>query len=726
MKRKLLILLMAILVVMAMMPTAAFAANGTGHKISVKVYKVVLDSSKPLGYQNPEMIKTITVTCQDSTGHSGYNHSVKLKEFYPTNVNASTTDWTGWEFDLYYTKGKERKPFFASTRDTVNATANVTGREPYPCSKSFYLVYKDSTPPAPVKPDAPNDEKIQEILGENAVEVECTATTTTHTPKTKSYGLLAGSYNVGTVQGDASTGYTVEVTVKSANYVSDFDRITGNTHTPANESKHITLKYNSTNKTWSVDPASQKPIKFDVVCEETPAPSTEPKIDQDTIKTLLLGKAVCVDCTTDENHADQYYEYEDDFECTNVQNGECIVTLVDIDEDAYIQKYSDDVDKEHKKGTNASTSTVLLKYDTDTMRWTLKTPAHIYVECEETSTEPKIDQDTIKTLLLGKAVCVDCTTDENHADQYYEYEDDFECTNVQNGECIVTLVDIDEDAYIQKYSDDVDKEHKKGTNASTSTVLLKYDTDTMRWTLKTPAHIYVECETGGGNEPIIPPDGPNGPTEGQVEKLLSGKIIVHCNTTIAHPEKSYGPLKGGYEIGGVEGNASTGYYVNVKVTAAAYITEYSKDFGMHTQASGDPAERKITLVYEDGAWTTVSDKANAIFYAVCQTGGGGNPSDGDNTGGNSGGNTGGNAGGGTIPGGDDGNGGTVTPVAPTNPTEPVVPEDPDDGKTGANDQANPHEVPKTGDNLPMNLVFYAFLAASAAMAMRKITKKESK
>ena len=86
---------MAILVVVAMMPTAAFAANGTGHKISVDVYKVVLDSSKPLGYQNPEKIKTITVTCKDSTGHSGYNHFVMLKEFYPTNVGESTTDWTG-------------------------------------------------------------------------------------------------------------------------------------------------------------------------------------------------------------------------------------------------------------------------------------------------------------------------------------------------------------------------------------------------------------------------------------------------------------------------------------------------------------------------------------------------------------------------------------------------------------------------------------------------------
>ena len=112
MKRKLLVLLMAILVVMAMMPTAAFAANGTGHKISVNVYKVVLDSSKPLGYQNPEKIKNITVTCQDSTGHSGYNHSVMLKEFHPTKVGASETDWTGWEFDSYYTKGKEQKTFF--------------------------------------------------------------------------------------------------------------------------------------------------------------------------------------------------------------------------------------------------------------------------------------------------------------------------------------------------------------------------------------------------------------------------------------------------------------------------------------------------------------------------------------------------------------------------------------------------------------------------------------
>ena len=88
------------------------------------------------------LVKTITVTCTDGTEHSGYNHSVKLKEFYPDE----TKDWTGWQFASYYTKGQDQNIFNNFTSSTVNATANVTGSEPYPCSKNFYLVYKDSNP----------------------------------------------------------------------------------------------------------------------------------------------------------------------------------------------------------------------------------------------------------------------------------------------------------------------------------------------------------------------------------------------------------------------------------------------------------------------------------------------------------------------------------------------------------------------------------------------------
>ena len=178
MKKRILALLLSIVLVLGLV-TVSFAANGTGHKISVKIYKVVLDSSKPLGYQNPELINTITVTCQDSTGHSGYNHSANLKDFYPTNVGAATKDWTGWEFASYYTKGQEQKPFYNWSRDKVNATANVTGSEPYPCSKNFYLVYKDTTPSVETvvllshkKPDGHINVKVEFGEGEGKVPLD--------------------------------------------------------------------------------------------------------------------------------------------------------------------------------------------------------------------------------------------------------------------------------------------------------------------------------------------------------------------------------------------------------------------------------------------------------------------------------------------------------------------------------------------------------------------------
>lgn len=142
MKKRIFASLLALIMLLGLLPVSALAANGTGHKISVKIYKVVLDSSKPLGYQNPELVKTITVTCTDGTAHSGYNHFVNLKAFYPDE----TKDWTGWQFASYYTKGKDLRTFTKYTSNTVNATANVTGSEPYPCSKNFYLVYKDSNP----------------------------------------------------------------------------------------------------------------------------------------------------------------------------------------------------------------------------------------------------------------------------------------------------------------------------------------------------------------------------------------------------------------------------------------------------------------------------------------------------------------------------------------------------------------------------------------------------
>ena len=73
---------------------------------------------------------------------------------------------------------------------------------------------------------------------------------------------------------------------------------------------------------------------------------------------------------------------------------------------------------------------------------------------------------------------------------------------------------------------------------------------------------------------------------------------------------------------------------------------------------------------------------------------------------------------------------TVTNTYEKDAEEPIVDPDPSEPATpvgpAAPDDEEPTEVPKTGDDLPMNLALYAFLAAGAALVMRKAAKKESK
>ena len=158
MKKRLSVSLLALILLLLSLCTPVAAALGAGHQISVNIYQVTLDSSKPLGYQTSTLVDTITVTCTDGTGHSGYNHSVPLKLFHPSALGLTTTDWTGYSFAAYFNPSAVQGTFYNWTSSTVNATANVTGSEPYPCSKNFYLVYKGAEPDPGPEPGGDEDE----------------------------------------------------------------------------------------------------------------------------------------------------------------------------------------------------------------------------------------------------------------------------------------------------------------------------------------------------------------------------------------------------------------------------------------------------------------------------------------------------------------------------------------------------------------------------------------
>ena len=367
--KKSLAIMLALIMVLCMIPTTALAANGTGHQISVKIYKVVLDSSKPLGYQNPELVNTITVICQDATGHSGYNHSVKLKEFYPTNFGLPTTDWTGWQFDSYYTKGKDNNTFYNFTSSRVNATANVTGSEPYPCSKNFYLVYKEAAPQtqditltynANGGTNAPDPETQKVEKGQSA-----TFTVSALKPTRENYTFK---------------GWSTDENAATADY---------------NGGDKITISQNTT--LYAVWEENNEPQP------ETPPAAPKPENTSEPVFSELIGdKVVKVECTiTEANHNEKIYGLKHDSYTVGAVSGNkekgytCDIT---VKPEKYVEAYNSDPDinVEHKLDPESQTGTIHLKYDEQ--GWMLADPSGVpvvfNVKCD--NTQPPLDPITIE------------------------------------------------------------------------------------------------------------------------------------------------------------------------------------------------------------------------------------------------------------------------------------------------------------------------------------------
>ena len=123
-------------------------------------------------------------------------------------------------------------------------------------------------------PEAPAEEELAELLEGNAVKIDCTNEAVSHADRT--YGLLAGGYTAGAVQGDAQSGYTCTVTVSPAKYVEQYGKDTGAAHVLAPESqgsREIVLEYDQDAKAWRVQ-ADTAPVVYTVVCE-TPAVTPE-------------------------------------------------------------------------------------------------------------------------------------------------------------------------------------------------------------------------------------------------------------------------------------------------------------------------------------------------------------------------------------------------------------------------------------------------------------------
>lgn len=118
------------------------------------------------------------------------------------------------------------------------------------------------------KPDISSD-TVKNIL-ENVVKIDCTNEKANHADKL--YDLIDDSYTIGTVEKDAeSEEYTVDITVNSDKYVSQYNTDMSKEHTLSPEDQPagtVVLIYDKTASNWKVKEDGQIPVVFTVICED--------------------------------------------------------------------------------------------------------------------------------------------------------------------------------------------------------------------------------------------------------------------------------------------------------------------------------------------------------------------------------------------------------------------------------------------------------------------------
>lgn len=564
--KRLLTWVLVLVMALSLLPVSALAANGTGHKISVNIYKVVLDSSKPLGYQSPEYVETKTVTCTDTTGHSGYNHFVKLKEFYPDE----RTDWTGWQFASYYTKGNDNSVFNSFTSSTVNATANVTGTEPYPCSKNFYLVYKNPHP---------------QVAYTLTYYENAPAGTVTNMPNPKTVTLKSST---GSVTFDVSPNKPVRDGYDFLGWAGN-SSATEPTVQPRNQ---ITTTAATTNlyavwqpKTPSIDEPA-KPTENDV--------------------TGVVVDIVCV--TTTGTHVMVQYPLGHP---TDAQHtiGEVVsdgaggyICPVTVRTAWFVQQASDLVWKVQHTQT-ASTITFNLTYDKNSETW-VKPAANPRIEAthevtpdEPGDTKPDFEKEKAKI----RVQCVEWPSQHNPYTKNYGIlpgaYTDRGMDNVDG--TYVYTIELDKAQYIARFDQDINKSHTD-TEPNEKTYI-EWRWENGAWHLiggpdGVDADIKVKC---GQTE--TPPEAP---TADELEKLEMA-VQVKCVVDDSQQHKDAYDLLGKYDedyFVGAPKKDGDDWLCEISYDPDLYVAEFNTAFPNLKHVRNDEKIVPVTLIWADGSW----------------------------------------------------------------------------------------------------------------------------
>ena len=465
--------------------------------------------------------------------------------------------------------------------NTITTTAKVT---------NLYAVWESKTPPTdkPVKPGEGDFEKA------GLVSVECSTKPADHAKET--YDLKKDTFTIGEVEGNATDGYTCEITVTADSYVSSYVATHGAHTLTGDNTKKFTLTWVSGK--WV---AKEGGVTFPVQCEQTPPPEIpgdqKPNIEEANAKIRVQ----CIEYPSKHNPYKQNYRIlpgsYDDLGWDRTEYG--YIYSIRLNRAKYIAQFDQEIGRPHTDTEPNEETRINWRWENGA--WHLidgpdGVTADIKVKCAETPVEPK------KPTALDGSFAIVCKNNEAthaHKADYIATPSQYTISDVQTDEqgyYVTATVTVAPN--LVAYNTLTGAEHRLvNEQDATLTITFRYDTEVTvdenrKWTQQGEVPVVeVICK-------------PEAPTADELEKLEMA-VLVKCvvDNSQQHTE-AYGLLGEYDEDYFVDEPRKDGddWLCDISYYPERYVAAFNTTFQNLKHVQNDDKIVPVTLIWAGDSW----------------------------------------------------------------------------------------------------------------------------
>lgn len=460
---------------------------------------------------------------------------------------------------------------------TITTTAKVT---------NLYAVWESKTPPAdkPVKPGEGDFEKA------GLVSVECSTKPADHAKET--YDLKKDTFTIGEVEGNATDGYTCEITVTADSYVSSYVATHGAHTLTGDNTKKFTLTWVSGK--WV---AKEGGVTFPVQCEQTPPPEIpgdqKPNIEEANAKIRVQ----CIEYPSKHNPYKQNYRIlpgsYDDLGWDRTEYG--YIYSIRLNRAKYIAQFDQEIGRPHTDTEPNEETRINWRWENGA--WHLidgpdGVTADIKVKCAETPVEPK------KPTALDGSFAIVCKNNEAthaHKADYIATPSQYTISDVQTDEqgyYVTATVTVAPN--LVAYNTLTGAEHRLvNEQDATLTITFRYDPKaTMKWRQQGDLPVVeVICE-------------PKAPTADELKKLEMA-VQVKCVVDDSQQHTAAYGLLGEYDedyFVGEPRKDGDDWLCDISYVPDRYVAAFNTTFQNLKHVQNDEQIVPVTLIWVGGSW----------------------------------------------------------------------------------------------------------------------------